>query len=72
MNGLNGIIIDGKVYEAVLDDTDSCDECTFVDNKIGCCRKSYCVSFIPSYGKSPYIFRFSQTLTDKLNGNGIQ
>ena len=67
MEKLNGIILNGKVYEAVLDDTDSCEECVFVDREIGCCRKSYCTSFIPSYGKSPYIFRYSQSLTDKLN-----
>ena len=69
MEKLNAIVIDGKVYEAVLDDTDSCEECVFVDSEIGCCRKSHCTSFMLSpYGKSPYIFRYSQSLTDKLNG----
>lgn len=64
---MNGIIIDGKVYEAVLDDTDSCEECAFVDSEIGCCRKSYCTSFMQGYGKSPYILHYVQSLTDKLN-----
>ena len=68
MNGLNGIILNGKFYEAVLDDTDSCDGCAFVDDEIECCRKSHCTSFMLSpYGKSPYIFRYSQSLTDKIN-----
>ena len=68
MEKINGIILNGKVYEAVLNDTDSCEECAFVDKEIGCCRKSYCVSFMQGYGKSPYIHRYSQSLTDKLNG----
>ena len=67
MEKLNGIIYNGKVYEAVLDDTDSCVECAFGDREIGCCRKSFCTSFMQGYGKSPYILRYSQSLTDKLN-----
>lgn len=68
MNGLNGIVLNGKFYKAVLDDSDSCDECAFVDREIGCCRKPHCTSIIPFYGRSPYIFRFSQELTDKIKG----
>lgn len=59
MNGLNGIILDGKVYEAV--DEGTCPECAF-DKEVKKCRPlcDICESWNCA-------FRFSQGLTDKIN-----
>lgn len=56
---MNGIIIDGKVYEAVekLD----CDSCDFNEDIQACVI--YC-DICDAWGCA---FRYSQTLTDKLN-----
>lgn len=68
MNGLNGIIIDGKVYESMIGfDPSQCNHCDLSDIcdkyfddpkedypcKLFSCTKVY--------------FRHSQSLTDKLN-----
>lgn len=61
MNELNGIILNGKVYEAGGDGP--CSECAFDKDVKMCdyicdlCREFHC------------IFRFSKELTDKLNNN---
>ena len=59
---MNGIIIDGKVYEAVKwHDTNPCDSCAF-DKEAKTCK--YACSFCEWW---QCIFRYSPTLTDKLN-----
>ena len=64
MNGLNGIIIGGDVYELIKGG--DCDQCDFNKDVLKCqnacnsCREWDCA------------FHFSQSLTDKINGNGIQ
>ena len=64
MNGLNGIIFEGKVYEAV--DLECDDNCAFYDSNGDCAYwRDHCEAYECS-------FRFSQSLTDKINGNGIQ
>lgn len=64
MNGINGIIVDGAVYEA--NPEDSLGTCTGCDLKpadnIGCPYAETCID----WGS---VFRFSQSLTDKLNDN---
>lgn len=64
MNGLNGIIIDGKVYEAVQ--TFDCGLCAF-DNDVKTCR-----FFCDICNRWNCAFRYSRELTDKINSNGIQ
>ena len=61
---MNGIINNGKVYEAV--EGASCEECAFDKDTRDCvdwCELCY-----------PWrcAFRYSPSLTDKINGNGIQ
>lgn len=64
MNGLNGIIIRGKVYETVGKGQHNCSDCALYDHcKAKGCNTVACDVF--GYGN--YIFRFSQELTDKLN-----
>lgn len=65
---LNGIIIDGKVYEAILPEIDSCKGCAFQEEESGCI-KAHCHSFKPTdFGDAIHIFRFSPELTEKLKG----
>lgn len=60
MNGiLNGIIIDGKVYEAVKG---KCSECAFH----GCLELAAICALRDDLECA---FRFSQTLTDKIKSN---
>ena len=69
---MNGLIIDGKVYEAVAQDMQFCCECDLYDK---CCswgedHEKYHGMLLASclaFGKEN-IFRYSQSLTDKLNG----
>lgn len=66
MNGLNGIKVDGKVYEVAEYGRRECNECEL---KKKCMERSidenpYCASFS---GRRRKILRFSQTLTDKIN-----
>lgn len=64
---INGICIDGKFYEAIMPETDSCKGCAFQKEEFGCI-KAHCHSFKPSdFGDAKHIFRYSQSLTDKLN-----
>ena len=63
----NGIIIDGKIYEVAEWGVKECLECSlqpkcshrFID------ENPYCASFS---GRRRKILRYSQSLTDKLNG----
>ena len=61
---MNGIIIDGKVYEAIENGT--CPECDF-DND-----ESKCRPLCDTCEEWNCAFRYSQSLTDKLNSNGFQ
>ena len=62
MNGLNGIIIAGKVYE-VVKGTWSCNGCDFNDGTKHCkWDRMLCTPF-----KRDCILRYSQSLTDKIN-----
>ena len=61
---MNGIIIDGKIYEASeITDVMSCDGCDLYDLKEieGCIYFEMCLFH-------QCRFRYSQSLTDKLNG----
>lgn len=58
---LNGIIIDGKVYEAKETDEQSCLKCDLIEEDGGCPCRDYCFNI----GRCN-IFRFSPELTDKL------
>ena len=69
MNGLNGIIVDGKVYEIVK--SYNCSDCGLLEKCTKDAETFEAICYILS-NKSRSIFRFSQNLTDKLNGNGIQ
>ena len=61
MNGLNGIIISGKVYEAVEEEAfSSCKGCAFRSRKSSCKYSNLCMD-------NDTIFHFSQSLTDKIN-----
>ena len=63
MNGINGIIIDGKVYEVVgKDNANPCDGCSLTDD----CGIYGIIDFCMFHGNSTH-FRYSQSLTDKLN-----
>lgn len=60
MEKINGIIIAGKVYEMEFErNIGSCEECDL--HEMYCCLEDYC--------RNHYcIFRYSQELTDMLNG----
>ena len=59
---MNGIIINGKAYVAESDDNlSSCANCDLKPAAIGCPYAETCITW-----KS--VFRFSQELTDRLNG----
>ena len=58
---MNGIIIDGKVYESVAGEKHSCLRCDMIDDRGSCDFRDFCYEL----GRNN-IFRFSQTLTDKL------
>ena len=61
MNEINAIIIDGKVYEVASEiEVRSCLGCD-LDSLPNCQLSDICT-------KRRYIFKYSQTLTDKLNG----
>ena len=60
---LSGVIVDGRVYVAVAADEPSCVSCDLVDDR-GMC---VCADFCFEQGRNN-IFRYSQSLTDKLNG----
>ena len=70
MNGLNGIILNGKFYEVV--DADKFLTCEQCDLKDECYRKDAMWDICKDLFGYETNLRFSQTLTDKLNGNGIQ
>ena len=62
MNGLNGIILNGKIFEAVTDKEDSCLNCDLINDTGDCVCRDFCFE----QGRCN-IFRFSPTLTDKIN-----
>ena len=62
MNGINGIILDGKVYEATEGKEYSCMTCDLIDDESDCVCRDFCFN----QGRCN-VFRFSQSLTDKIN-----
>lgn len=42
MNGINGIIVDGKVYEAVTTENYSCLKCDLIDDMGECGCRDFC------------------------------
>ncbi len=63
MNGINAIVINGKVYEAVeINDGDPCKSCYFRYKCEDSDLQDHCCDFVGNLS-----FRFSQSLTDKLN-----
>lgn len=67
MNGLNGIIINGKVYEAVKRGSYHCSDCALYQECNDKWLRSMKLLCEPIADKERILFRFSQTLTDKLN-----
>lgn len=65
MEKINGIIIDGKVYEAIKTDEQSCLKCDLIEEDGGCPCRDYCF-YLGRYN----IFRYSPELTDKLKRDG--
>lgn len=67
MEKINGIIVNGKIYEAVECNKKSpCDIC---DLQRECSLSDYNVEFLCSYViGDDNIFRYSPELTDKLKG----
>ena len=63
MEKLNGIIIDGKVYETVEVERAVCDHCDLKDKCNQSSAFEYCIEILGARE----IFRYSQSLTDKLN-----
>lgn len=65
INKISGIIIDGKVYEAVPKGSRYCSDC---DCYMNCCNEplkytGICMGF---NSQNKVIFRFSKELTDKI------
>ena len=70
---INGIVLNGKMYEAVPKTENGCADCCFHDN----CRRvmaDLCLSVAIRLSGTcqynlvePIIFRFSQSITDKIN-----
>lgn len=67
MNGLNGIILNGQVYIVESAET-PCIDCDLKQE----CRHGMLIGRICSVIDHGERLRFSQTLTYKINGNGIQ
>lgn len=67
---MNGVIIDGKVYEAVSKGSYRCGDCDLYNKCIDRPLRldAFCVGL---YGvcRGRIIFRFSKELTDKINAN---
>ena len=64
MNGLNGIIHDGKVYEVVIKEKGNpCIDCELQTK----CDEDNLLSMCHFFDSRAH-FRFSQSLTDKING----
>lgn len=64
MKKLNGVIIDGKFYEA--EKGRNCDKCDLRDE---CCKNVWagiCTNF-ETLLNDIHIFRFNQKITDKIN-----
>lgn len=59
---MNGIILNGKVFEAIDSKESSCLYCDMIDDRGMCDFKEFCFN----QGRNN-IFRFSQSLTEKIN-----
>lgn len=73
---LNGIMLKGKYYEAVPKTENGCADCSLRDN-CGRIMADLCLSVAIKLSDTychnalkPVIFRFSQSITDKINNNG--
>ncbi len=64
MKGINAIVIEGKVYELLPRCGCSCLTCALYKR---CYANGRYAPACVAFGYDKYIFRFSQTLTDKLN-----
>lgn len=64
MNGLNGIIYNGKVYESIKKDSYDCSDCALRER---CGANGRYAPACVAFGYDHPIFRYSQELTDKLN-----
>lgn len=65
MNGLNAVVIDGKCYESVIKKNGNpCIDCELLDD---ICNNCGLMDFCLGMGGQNSFFRFSQSLTDKLN-----
>lgn len=61
---INGIIVNGKVYEVIPVQTMKCHDCDMRDN----CRNTIFLSPCSVWNPSgDVVLRYSQSLTDKLN-----
>lgn len=69
MEKLSAIVLDGKVYEAVRRGSYHCSECDLYQE----CKKApadYGRLCLASILSERVIFRYSQSITDKLNNYG--
>lgn len=66
---MNGIIIDGKVYEAVQGNCSDCDVKSMCDRKLDCYDADLC-HMLSIWGT--HNFRMNQSLTDKLKSTDMK
>ena len=59
---MHGIIVEGKVFEAVTTESHTCMCCDLIDDMGECVCRDFCFEL----GRNN-IFRYSQSLTDKIN-----
>lgn len=74
MEKINGIIIDGKIYEAVkyrANEHSGCRNCCFYVQH-GCYAPKLLCRVFEGGTTNKYTFRYSRQLTDKLNPNNNQ
>lgn len=69
---LNGIVLNGKFYEAVIisdnDTSPQCDGCALTNTCARTTNNPCANSFFPINTEG--IFRFSKSITDKISSNG--
>lgn len=68
MEKINGIVIAGRFYEAVLTDKfDSCDGCALRETPSGCYNAPCHLFKHDKRGDAEHVFRYSPSLTERLN-----
>lgn len=67
MDKLNGIVVDGKFYEAK-----ACRDCDKCDIRDTYCSIDICSCFEGLIALDRIVFKFNQEITDKINNGGRQ